>query len=101
MNAPTPIASPANQLPPAAVALISARLLNKHSAHEIAEAIEILIDVLDLLGGDPDVEANGDEEDGTGAEDEEGGHTFYASGPGCAISDPDVEHDGREHEEGE
>lgn len=101
MNAPIPITSIANQLAPAAVALLAARLLNKHSAHEIADAIEILVDVLDLLGGDPDVEANGDEEDGTGAEDEEGGHTIYGAGPGCEISDPGgCEHDGREQDDG-
>ncbi len=95
MNAPTPIATIANELPPAAVALVAARLLNKHSAQEIADAVEILIDVLDLTSGDADVEANGDEEDGDGAEDEEGGHTYYASGPGCEISDPGgCEHDG-------
>lgn len=55
--------------PPAAAARIAAKLLNRHSAHEIAEAITVLIDVLDLIGGDPDaeesdpLEANGDERD--------------------------------------
>lgn len=90
-----------DRFPPAAAALIAARLLNKHSPHEISEAIEILMDVLDLIDGDPDVELNGDEQDGTGAEDEEGGHTVYAAGPGCEISDPGgCEHDGREYEDG-
>lgn len=55
--------------PPAASARIAAKLLNRHSPHEIAEAITVLIDVLDLIGGDPDaedddpLEANGDERD--------------------------------------
>lgn len=49
-----------NQFPPAAAALLAQRLLNRHSAHEIAEAVEVLIDVLDLLGGDPDLEDSGD-----------------------------------------
>lgn len=55
--------------PPAAAARIAGKLLNRHSAHEIAEAITVLIDVLDLIGGDPDaeesdpLEANGDERD--------------------------------------
>jgi hypothetical protein len=39
-------------LPPAAAGHIAGRLLNRHSPGEIAQAI----DVLDCLGGDPDVE---------------------------------------------
>lgn len=55
--------------PPAASARMAGKLLNRHSAHEIAEAITVLIDVLDLMGGDPEaeesdpLEANGDELD--------------------------------------
>lgn len=49
-------------VPPAAASRLAAKLLNKHSAHDIAEAIEVLIDVLDLLGGDADAE-EGDAED--------------------------------------
>jgi len=44
------------QFPPAAAARIAGKLLNRHSAHEIAEAIEVLVDLLDLLGGDPEAE---------------------------------------------
>lgn len=47
-----------------------------------------------------DDELAGDETDGNGAEDEEGSHTAYGSGPGCVISDPDAEHDGREIDDG-
>ena len=36
--------------PPARAGLIAARLLSQHSPHEIAEAIGILIDVLDAIG---------------------------------------------------
>ena len=43
--------------PLAAVAL----LLNKHSPHEIAEAVEIMIDVLDMIGGDHDADAEDDD----------------------------------------
>lgn len=89
-----------NHFPPAAAALIASRLLNKHSAHEIAEAVEVLIDLLDLIGGDPDAE----EDDPPGQCDEDGINTLLAFatgyGPGCTISDPDAEHDGREHEGG-
>jgi hypothetical protein len=42
--------------PQAAVALFAERLLARHSAHEIAEAVEVLIDVLDMLGGDAELE---------------------------------------------
>jgi hypothetical protein len=63
------------QFPPAAAGRIAASLLNRHSAHEIAEAVTVLIDVLDLLGGDadeedddPDLEPTGDEEDGAWVE---------------------------------
>lgn len=54
---------------PAAAARMAASLLNRHSPHEIAEAIEVLVDVLDLIGGDPEsenddpAEAVGDEHD--------------------------------------
>lgn len=37
-------------------AQIAGILLNKHSAREIADAIELLVDVLVLLGGDTDLE---------------------------------------------
>jgi hypothetical protein len=65
----------------------------------IASAIETLLAVMDAIDGDPDVELNGDELDGTNAEDErpdddkglprrpsDGGSLY---GPGCVISDPD------------
>lgn len=87
-----------SHFPPAAAGRMAAALLNRHSPHEIAEAIEVLVDVLDLMGGDADTEANGDELDGTNAEDEEvtaGG--YGQGGPGCPIADPGAcEHDGRE-----
>jgi hypothetical protein len=41
---------------PARASRIAAALLNKHSPHEISEAIELLIDVLDLIGP-PDEDA--------------------------------------------
>lgn len=96
MNAPIPINAMARTIPPAAIMFI----LTRYSRTEIEGFISVAIDLLDFTDGDPDVEPNGDEGDGTGAEDEAGGHTRYGSGPGCSISDPDHEHDGREHEEG-
>lgn len=61
----------------------------------VAEIIEQLIAGLDDQDGDPDVELNGDELDGSNAEDE---HFFggaagpiglgFNGGPGCSIADP-------------
>ncbi|WP_156445370.1 hypothetical protein [Blastomonas sp. CCH5-A3] len=56
-----PVITP-NRFPPAAAALIAARMLNRHSASKIAQAIDVLLDVLDLIDGDPDLEPNGDDE---------------------------------------
>lgn len=57
----------------------------------IATAIETLVAVLDVMDGDADVEADGDDLDGTGAEDEPLLHGPLAAKdgyPGCPISDP-------------
>lgn len=55
---------------------------------EIAAAIQSLIDLLDKVTPDPDLEADGDEEDGVhGSEDEFQDHE--GRGPGCPIADPD------------
>jgi hypothetical protein len=60
-----------------------ATLLNRHSPQEIADAVEILIDVLGLLGGDSDAE-DGDEarcaagDDGCGPFIREGNTKFGA-----------------------
>jgi len=83
--------------PPMAAGRLAARLLNRHSPHEIADAITVLIDVLDLLGGDSDLEPNGDELDGTGAEDDFCRQKAPRSlqGPGCPLADPDMAVDDR------
>jgi hypothetical protein len=52
----------ADRFPPAAAGHIAGKLLNRHSPGEIAAAIEVLVDLLDLMGGDPDAEDNGDAE---------------------------------------
>lgn len=73
---------------------IAASLLERHSAQEISDAIEVLIDVLDALGGDPDLE----DDDPAGQCDEDGKNTGGAefwmhgqsfAGPGCVLSDDD------------
>ncbi len=83
---------------------LATALLARHSAQEIADAVEVLIDVLDALGGDPDLEDN----DPAGQRDEDGVNTLTNdmsflcdTGPGCPISDPGgCEHDGCEEEQG-
>lgn len=60
---------------------------NPLSRESIEAAVETLVALLDLVDGDPDVEGNGDELDGSGAsEDEFIDH--YGYGPGCPVSDP-------------
>jgi hypothetical protein len=49
--------------------------------------IDMLIERLDLDDGDPDVEPNGDEADGSMEEDEFMFHRL--DGPGCPLADPD------------
>lgn len=49
---------------------------------------EWLIDRLDAIDGDPDFELNGDDADGTSAEDEICNFPSHL-GVGCEISDPD------------
>lgn len=54
-----------------------------------------------VAGVNDDDEANGDEQDGTGAEDEwVAWFKGLNDGPGCIVSDPDSEHDGREQDDG-
>lgn len=48
--------------------------------------VELLIARLDRLDGDPDSEANGDEADGSFAEDDF--CHFVGSMPGCPVADP-------------
>ncbi len=48
-----------------------------------------MIEALDTMDGDTDVEANGDELDGSLGEDDFHGHgTTPWTGPGCPVSDP-------------
>ena len=105
--------------PPARAGLIAARLLRQHSAHEIAEAIGILIDVLDAIGphtedtpdfmpvsdgapGDPgDVEADGtDQGDQSAIEWHQlHGATKRAGGHGGVHREDDEEDDEAEEDD--
>jgi hypothetical protein len=109
----------AGTFPHAATALIAKRLLGQHSPTEIAEAITVLIDVLDIIGGDPDAEdddpdeVQGDERDCAWIEwttmrgsQKRGpnviaGHEDAEDGDPAEDDDPGgCEHDGREPEAG-
>jgi hypothetical protein len=66
---------------------------------QIGAMIEALVDLLDIIDGDPDLEPDGDELDGCDlAEDEFQQH--LARGPGCPLSDPggsgSFDHDARD-----
>jgi len=63
--------------------------------------VERAIAQLDELDGDPDLELNGDEHDGSNAEDEVLHFYHYAGkqGPGCLISDLGEDSHDQEREE--
>lgn len=63
-------------------------LLSDDPRQLIANEIERLIALLDSLDGDPDLEANGDELDGTAGEDDFCDHSNWLGEPGCPVSDP-------------
>ena len=73
-------------LPP--LALLS-QALPRLSRHELEGVVELLIDRLDEIDPDPDLEPNGDELDGSSAEDDyQPGSEGVFCLPGCPISDP-------------
>lgn len=76
-----------HRFPPAAAARVCAELLNRHSAHEIACAIEVLIDLRDIMDGDADAETEGLEDDFTAIP------TVVDFGPGCVLADAAEEDD--------
>lgn len=91
MSSPVPISAMAREIPPAPVL----RILSRYRREEIAAFIEVAIGLLDMADGDPDIEANGDEQDGVGAEDEECAYfAFVSEEAGCAVSDPGEFDDG-------
>lgn len=93
---PSPVITP-NRFPPAAAARVAGRMLDRFNRDELGNAIEVLVELLDIWDGDPDVEANGDELDGSGGEDDFVDHGRWQGAAGCPISDPGgCEHDGRE-----
>ncbi len=54
----------------------------------LAAVVEFLVNEIDLIDGDPDLEANGDELDGSMGEDDFCFHSTTDWGAGCPVSDP-------------
>ena len=93
----TPTARNAVPVPPAAIF----RILSRFDRDQLAGFITVAIDVLDLAEPDSDLEPDGDELDGTAAEDDFYAHSKWLGEPGCPIADPGgCEHDGREIDDG-
>ena len=81
----------ASGLPSAALLESAIRRLSRDA---LADLCEQLIDRLDTIDGDSDIEPNGDELDGTGAEDDyQTGCEVAGPFPGCPISDPSEDGD--------
>lgn len=72
------------------------RVLGRFDRQALASFITVAIDLLDIVDGDPDEEANGDELDGSAAEDDfttgDSGDS-YLCGAGCPVSDPPKDDD--------
>ena len=62
-------------------------LLDVCKPADIAAAVDLFIERLDQMAGDPDLETNGDELDGSFAEDDFCDHNLAYPGPGCPVSD--------------
>jgi len=73
------------------------RVVGHFERDQIEQAVDSLIALLDAADGDPDVEPNGDELDGTYAEDDFVTHSTTDIGAGCPISDAG-ESDDEDHE---
>ena len=63
------------------------RLLDVCNAADIATAVDMFIERLDKLDGDPDLEPKGDEVDGVFAEDDFCTHNLVYPGAGCPVAD--------------
>ena len=68
-----------------------ARILSRYDRPKMEACIAVALDLLDVLDGDADAELNGDEADGSGAEDDFcPQNANWKGAPGCPISDPDM-----------
>jgi hypothetical protein len=77
-----------------------ARILARFDRDSLSGFIEVAIGLIGTLESDADVEGNGDEGDCDRSEDDALDYSVYGNGPGCTVSDPDAEHDGKETDNG-
>lgn len=88
--ASAPIPMP-NLLPPMPAVT---RILSRFDRDQLAGFIAVAIDLADAMDGDPDIEPDGDEEDGQFTEDEPAAKfAELGYGPGCEIADCGEEDD--------
>jgi hypothetical protein len=66
-----------------------AAILSRFDREALAAFVTVAIDLMDLADGNPDAEPNGDELDGTSAEDDFHHPSNWKAEPGCPVSDPD------------
>ena len=69
-----------------------ARILARFEREQLAGFIAVALDLIDTLDGDDELEANGDELDGSLGEDDFSPQNapMHLGGPGCPVSDPDM-----------
>ena len=82
-----PVTFPAPILPTQGVM----RILSRFDRAQLEGFVAVAIDLVDAMDGDSDIEASGDELDGSGAEDDFcPQNADWLGHPGCPISDPDM-----------
>lgn len=69
-----------------------AAILGRFDRRTLEAFMTVAVELMDLADGDNDVEANGDELDGSQGEDDFGPQNapLHLDGPGCPLSDPDM-----------
>lgn len=69
----------------------AAAVMAQFDRDKIASAVEVLVNLLDVLDGDPDLEGECSEDEISRCDDI--GRPVRADGPGCEIADPSGQHD--------
>ena len=73
------------QFPPAAAGRIAARMLDRFNRDDLGNAIEVLVELLDLWDGDSDLEGECSEDEISRCTDT--GQPVRGDGPGCRTGD--------------
>lgn len=79
------------KLPPVLAFIMGAPVAPRSA---VERTIERAIEALDTIDGDPDLEPDGDETDGNGAEDDVCAWFAFDRGPGCAVADAGISDSG-------